>query len=256
LVTPDQLLDALRHFDVRVHEHSGWRTRRHGALNGKVIVVHDSVTGSMSDERAAQFCADGRSDLKGPLYECLIGQDGAAHLIAFGLTWNAGRGNAARLAQATRGQMPLDRELARPTSDNTGGANSIAHGIAYTTAGAGPYSGAQAAAGQRVIAAYCKAEGWSPRGGAGSVIGHGEYSSRKVDPKLDMGTLRTQVERVLSGGGSAPPVGGGEEWYTVVAGDTLYGIAKRYGVTIGDIQRLNDLGDSGLIRPGQRLRVR
>jgi LysM repeat protein len=42
----------------------------------------------------------------------------------------------------------------------------------------------------------------------------------------------------------------------VVAGDTLYGIAKRYGVTIGDIQRLNDLGDSGLIRPGQRLRVR
>ena len=254
-MTPDQLLNALRSFDVRVHEHPGWRTRRHGALNGKIIVVHDSVTGSMSDERAAQFCADGRSDLAGPLYECLIGQDGQAHLIAFGVTWNAGRGNAARMNLARGGQMPLDRELARPTSDNTGGANAIAHGIAYTTAGAGPYSGAQAAAGQRVIAAYCRAEGWSPRGGAGSVIGHGEYSSRKVDPKLDMGTLRTQVERVLSGAAPASG-GGGEDWHTVVSGDTLYAIARHYGTTVSAIVALNNMGDSRLIRPGQRLRVR
>lgn len=253
-MTPDQLLNALRSFDVRVHEHDGWRTRRHGALNGKVIVVHDSVTGSMSDERAAKFCADGRSDLKGPLYECLIGQDGAAHLIAFGVTWNAGRGNAARLALARGGKMPLDRELGRPSGDDTSGANAIAHGIAYTTAGAGPYSGVQAAAGQRVIAAYCRAEGWSPRGGAGSVIGHGEYSTRKVDPKLDMGTLRTQVQRVLSGGGASSDSGDG--WHTVAAGDTLFSIAKRHGVSVADLSRLNDLGDSKLIRPGQRLRVR
>jgi len=247
-------LNALRQFDVRVHEHSGWRTRRHGALDAKVIVVHDSVTGSMSDERAADFCAQGRSDLKGPLYECLIGQDGQAHLIAHGVTWNAGRGNAARLTMARQGKMPTDRELGRPSSDDTGAANSIAHGIAYTTAGAGPYSGAQAAAGQRVIAAYCRAEGWSPRGGAGSVIGHGEYSSRKVDPKLDMGTLRTQVERLLAGGGGGA-ASGGEQWHTVAPGDTLYAIAKRYGSTVGEIERLNGL-TGGLIRPGQRLRVK
>jgi hypothetical protein len=111
-VNPDQLLSALRSFDVRIHEHAGWRTRNHGTLKAKSIVVHDSVTGSMNDERAAQFCLAGRSDLKGPLYSALIGHDGVCHLIAHGVTWNAGRGNAARLAQARRGQMP---PTGRPT---------------------------------------------------------------------------------------------------------------------------------------------
>ena len=107
-MTPDALLDALRHFDVTVHEHAGWRTRSHGALKANTIVVHDSVTGSMTDEKAAEFCAAGRKDLAGPLYECLVGHDGTAHLIAYGVTWNAGMGNKARFEQAAAGKMPLD----------------------------------------------------------------------------------------------------------------------------------------------------
>jgi hypothetical protein len=51
-MTPDDLLAAMRHFGVNVREYDGWRTRNHGALSANVIVVHDSVTGSMSDERA------------------------------------------------------------------------------------------------------------------------------------------------------------------------------------------------------------
>jgi hypothetical protein len=252
-LTPDQLLSALRHFDVRIHEHSGWRTRSHGTLNARSIMVHDSVTGSMDDERAANFCAAGRSDLKGPLYEALIGRDGVCHLIAHGVTWNAGKGNAARLTQARKGQMPLDRELGRPASDDTSIANREVHGLAFVTAGAGPYTDVQRAAGARVVAAYAKAEGWTPRGGAGSVIGHGEYSRRKVDPQLDMGDLRRKVEAALSGGGGGG--GAAEQHHTVVAGDTLFAIARKYSTDIATIKRLNNLTEND-IRVGQRLRVR
>jgi len=253
MATPDQLLDALRHFGVKVHEHSGWRTRNHGRLDPKAVMVHDSVTGSMSDERAAQFCADGRSDLKGPLYVCMIGQDGQAHLIAHGVSWNAGKGNLSRLNQARSGTMPLAQELGRPSTDNTSTANSIVHGVAYTTAGAGPYSAVQRAAGPRVVAAYCRAEGWSANGGAGSVIGHGEYSTRKVDPQLDMGELRRQVRELLAGGGVN--VGDGELWHTVVSGDTLYSLSRRYNTTVDKIKQLNNL-TSDKLAIGQRLRVR
>jgi murein DD-endopeptidase MepM/ murein hydrolase activator NlpD len=45
---------------------------------------------------------------------------------------------------------------------------------------------------------------------------------------------------------------GGE--YVVVAGDTLYGIAKRHGMTTGELMALNDLRGAD-IQPGQRLRV-
>ena len=44
-------------------------------------------------------------------------------------------------------------------------------------------------------------------------------------------------------------------YHTVEGGDTLYSIARRYGTTVADVQRLNGLTASG-IRIGQRLRVR
>jgi membrane-bound lytic murein transglycosylase D len=37
--------------------------------------------------------------------------------------------------------------------------------------------------------------------------------------------------------------------------DTLHAIARRYGVSVGDVVRWNDLGRQGHIRPGDRLRV-
>jgi membrane-bound lytic murein transglycosylase D len=43
--------------------------------------------------------------------------------------------------------------------------------------------------------------------------------------------------------------------YTVRRGDTLYAIARRFGVTTGDLVALNDLSDRSHIRPGQRLRI-
>ncbi len=47
---------------------------------------------------------------------------------------------------------------------------------------------------------------------------------------------------------SAPTV------HVVEAGETLWGIAQRYGATVGEIERLNELGSRPII-PGQRLRI-
>lgn len=46
------------------------------------------------------------------------------------------------------------------------------------------------------------------------------------------------------------------DFYTVKKGDTLYGIAKKQGISVADLRAWNDLGSSNLIRKGQRLRVR
>ncbi len=43
--------------------------------------------------------------------------------------------------------------------------------------------------------------------------------------------------------------------HRVKSGETLWGIAKRYGVSVGALQRANALGKSSLLRTGQRLKI-
>ena len=46
------------------------------------------------------------------------------------------------------------------------------------------------------------------------------------------------------------------EWYTVVKGDTLWGLSRRYGVPLGQIMALNpDIRNPNLIYVGQRVRI-
>ncbi|MGH7387917.1 MAG: transglycosylase SLT domain-containing protein [Candidatus Rokuibacteriota bacterium] len=47
----------------------------------------------------------------------------------------------------------------------------------------------------------------------------------------------------------------GASVHVVRANETLGGIALRYGVSVADLVRWNDLDDPGLIRPGDRLRI-
>ncbi len=43
--------------------------------------------------------------------------------------------------------------------------------------------------------------------------------------------------------------------YTVRSGDSLYRIAQRFNVAIGDLQRWNSIGEGAYLQPGQRLRM-
>lgn len=58
-----------------------------------------------------------------------------------------------------------------------------------------------------------------------------------------------------SGTGTAD-TGQGTLWHTVVRGDTLWGIARKYGVALNRIIALNpDIRNPNLIYPGQRVRI-
>ena len=57
-------------------------------------------------------------------------------------------------------------------------------------------------------------------------------------------------------GGTAQTGSTGEQWYTVVRGDTMWGIARRYGVSLTDLIALNpQIKNPNLIYPGQKVRV-
>lgn len=198
-MNPQRLLSAFANFSVRFREYPNWRIHNHGSDEiPHVIMVHDSVTGSMPDVRAAQFCQAGYPALPGPLYECLVGKDGTAHLIANGITYNAGKGDEARFMQAWRGLMPLAQELAAPDPGIYNG-NIHSHAVAFVTYGAGPYTAEQIEGGARVCAAYAWAENWG-RYGASSILGHNEFSPRKIDPALDIGRLRARVHALMTAG--------------------------------------------------------
>lgn len=55
--------------------------------------------------------------------------------------------------------------------------------------------------------------------------------------------------------GRGPAQSPAPAYHVVRSGDTLGGIAERYGVTVGELRQLNGIGRRSVIHPGQRLRV-
>ena len=69
----------------------------------------------------------------------------------------------------------------------------------------------------------------------------------------------TAADRGTAGGAAASgsPAAARGEWYTVVKGDTLWELSKRYGVPLSRIIDLNpDIRNPNLIYVGQRVRIR
>jgi LysM repeat protein len=62
-----------------------------------------------------------------------------------------------------------------------------------------------------------------------------------IDQSLEVGKMTTQAQNVTL--------------YTVKRGDTLTAIAKRFGTTVDQLVRWNDIEDPDVIHPGQRLIV-
>lgn len=67
-------------------------------------------------------------------------------------------------------------------------------------------------------------------------------------------------ERKLSAGTATPSENSGtgqQVWHTVVKGDTLWALSKRYGVTLSGLIALNpSIRNPNLIYPGQKVRIK
>lgn len=75
----------------------------------------------------------------------------------------------------------------------------------------------------------------------------GKYGNG-IKRKNILGPRYEEVMAVVNGGGSG-------EIYTVQSGDTLSGIAAKYGMNYQDIAAANNISNPNLIYPGQRLKI-
>ncbi len=79
-------------------------------------------------------------------------------------------------------------------------------------------------------------------------------SARRIRPGQDLVVPVPEGRTVKSLGRRVDtPVRGGE--YRVKRGDTLWGIARRFGTTVARLQRWNSLAKGSVLRPGRVLRV-
>jgi len=80
-----------------------------------------------------------------------------------------------------------------------------------------------------------------------------------IIPVPGAGAERRPAESRRAGGQGSPsgdaPSGSGASSHVVLAGDSLWGIAEKYGVTVSDLSEWNSLNGS-VIQPGQELVVR
>ena len=73
-------------------------------------------------------------------------------------------------------------------------------------------------------------------------------SAESEKPASSSGTVRQTAP--------PPPADGSAVYHTIVSGDTLSGIAKRYGTTVQKLCNLNGITVKTTLRPGRKLRVK
>ncbi len=66
----------------------------------------------------------------------------------------------------------------------------------------------------------------------------------------------TVKERTSTPPASTPEAAAETKFHTVSAGETLYSISRRYGMSLEELRRANQLDDKATIYPGQQLKVR
>jgi hypothetical protein len=162
------LADALRAEGLHVVEQPGWQTRGDAVLDPAVVVCHHTASSSNGgDSPSLSIVVNGRSDLPGPLCNVLLARSGTVHVVASGRSNNAGRGS-------WKGIVGNSRTLGIEAENN---------GIGE------PWPAVQLDAYARICSAFSKAA----RIPITNVIGHKEWTTRKIDPSFDMGSFRVAV---------------------------------------------------------------
>ena len=95
------VLEVLQAAGLDVEAEPGWETRRgsrysfdHRPGGTLGMIVHHTAAGGSADMPCRRICTFGRSDLKGPLVQFLLGRSGKLLLISQNRCNHAGRGSS------------------------------------------------------------------------------------------------------------------------------------------------------------------
>jgi hypothetical protein len=153
------------------------------------VIVHHTAGPRGRTRINRTVLTQGRPDLRGPLVQVGVSRDGFVDFITNGRANHAGAGVSAVLENVKKNGAPI-----HPGDVDDAYGNSSFLGIEIDNAGVDePYPEAQIEAAVEVVVMWCKAFGWS----ANRVIGHREWTRRKIDPSLDIGLFRERVRRRL-----------------------------------------------------------
>lgn len=197
------LAAVLRAEGLTVVEERDWQRRGYAPLEPELLLVHHTATGPDVSRAAMRrlLVTHGRSDLPAPLCNLWLRRDGAVHVVAAERARHAGKGSGVVLAEARKGKAPSGSAASRRLVDDTDG-NRRSIGVECENDGKGErWPAEQVDALIRLAAAVCRAQGWD----ANRVIGHAEWTKRKIDPHgLPMGGLRTNVHYRLCAPAASP----------------------------------------------------
>lgn len=199
-MTAQQFLQLLQAWKLPYRERPGWslHTRTDPAAGrfwGPVYGAGLHHTGDDAPDSADEkVLSAGRPDLEGPLCHWGMADDGTLVLIGWQRVNHFGRGDGDVL-DAVRaenyGQYPP-----RPNYDSVDG-NRHFYGQETMYSGRKRMTPAAYLSTVGVMAAVCTFHGWSAK----SVIGHKEWTDRKIDPgSLDMADFRADVQRAIDAG--------------------------------------------------------
>lgn len=186
---PLWLADVLRAYDgpkLKVAELPDWKLYGHGDFRDiwGVMIHH---TGSAAAD--AMSIRNGRPDLKGPLSQLHIAQDGTVTVVAAGVSWHAGAGSYPGLPTNNANWHTIGIECAWPRDTS----------ITPATQTRERWPDAQIIAMRDTVAAILNRLGY----GSERVIGHKEWAGRaqgKWDPgNVDMAWFRAEVAKAQRG---------------------------------------------------------
>lgn len=167
-------------------------------LNPAGMVEHhtasNAASGNAPSLNIVKFGRGGSKPVPGPLSNLLTGRDGALFITTDGSANHSGSGNSAALQRMRNHEPPFDLPPGSPNdhwhiSDETIGNEIENNGIGE------PYPDVQMNTVDRTAAALCDVFDIDP---ATQLIGHKEWTSRKIDPTFDMDAHRARVIALLS----------------------------------------------------------
>lgn len=96
----------------------------------------------------------------------------------------------------------------------------------------------------------------SGMGPKGKPLHKPEIGREKPDERIRKAPAAAEGRGPVKKSAPAEAVAPAEEYYTVVAGDTLSAIAKKYGTTVDQLVEWNGIANPNMISVGQKFRVK